>query len=69
MKGKTKKNSPEIVFRNGKPSAVILDIEEYRQMLERLEDIEDLKMLNEMRGKPLRFKKLSRFLDEVDRGV
>lgn len=33
MKGKVKKKTPEIVLREGKPSAVILDIDEYRQML------------------------------------
>jgi PHD/YefM family antitoxin component YafN of YafNO toxin-antitoxin module len=39
MKSKTQKKAPEIVFRGGKPAAVILDIEEYRGMLERLEDM------------------------------
>ncbi len=39
MKGKSKKRAPEIVFREGKPSAVILDIDDYREMLERLEDL------------------------------
>lgn len=29
----------------GEPTAVILDIGEYQEMLERLEDMEDLKML------------------------
>lgn len=62
MKGKTKRKSPEIVIRDSKPVAVILDIGEYQEMLERLEDSEDLKMLQEMRAKPLRFKKLDEFL-------
>jgi PHD/YefM family antitoxin component YafN of YafNO toxin-antitoxin module len=53
MKAKSKRKSPEIVLRGGKPAAVILDIDEYRSMLERLEDAEDLKMLKEMRSKPL----------------
>ena len=44
---------------NGEPSAVILDIEEYKDMLERLEDAEDLKTLEDMRKKPLKFKKLA----------
>ena len=38
MKGKMKRKAPEIVLKEGKPSAVILDIDEYRQMLERLEE-------------------------------
>ena len=37
MKAKSKRKSPEIVLRGGKPAAVILDIDEYRSMLERLE--------------------------------
>jgi hypothetical protein len=47
------------------PAAVILDIEEYRDLLKRLEDAEDLKMLNAMRGKPLRFRKFDDFLKET----
>ena len=69
MKGKTKRKAPEIVFREGKPSAVILDIDEYREMLERLEDLEDLNMLKEMRKRPLKFKKLEEFLEEYHPSV
>jgi PHD/YefM family antitoxin component YafN of YafNO toxin-antitoxin module len=69
MKGKAKKKAPEIVLRGGKPSAVILDIEEYREMLERLEDLEDLNMLKEMRKRPLKFRKLEDFLKEYQPGV
>jgi len=43
MAKKQKKKNPEIVLREGKPAAVILDIDEYRGMLERLEEVEDLK--------------------------
>ncbi len=69
MKGKAKKKAPEIILRNGKPSAVILDIEDYREMLERLEDLEDLEMLKEMRKRPLKFKKLEDFLKEYHPSV
>jgi PHD/YefM family antitoxin component YafN of YafNO toxin-antitoxin module len=64
MKGKAKKKYPEIVLKEGKPSAVILDIDEYREMLERLEDLEDLNMLKEMRKRPVKFRKLEDFLRE-----
>ena len=37
MKTKSKRKIPQIVLRGGKPAAVILDIDEYRSMLERLE--------------------------------
>jgi PHD/YefM family antitoxin component YafN of YafNO toxin-antitoxin module len=69
MKSKTKRKAPEIILREGKPSAVILDIDEYRNMLERLEDLEDLNRLKEMRKRPLKFRKLEDFLREYHPGV
>ena len=69
MKSKVKRKSPEIVLREGKPSAVILDIDEYRRMLERLEDLEDLNTLREMRRSPLKFRKIEDFLKEYRSGV
>ena len=45
---KRSRKSPEIVLQDGKPTAVILDIDEYQEILERLEDTEDLKTLEEM---------------------
>lgn len=67
--GKTKKSPPEIVIKDGKPSAVIIDIDEYQEMLERLEDAEDLKMLERMRKKPQKFRKLEDFLRGRERVV
>lgn len=64
MARKRKRKEPEIVFREGKPTAVILDIEEYQEMLERLEDVKDLKILEDMRKKPLNFRSLEDFLKE-----
>jgi hypothetical protein len=61
MAAKAKEKEPEIILRGGKPAAVILEIEEYQEILARLEDIEDLKMLSELRKKPLKFKKLEDF--------
>jgi PHD/YefM family antitoxin component YafN of YafNO toxin-antitoxin module len=58
------KHKPEIVLRNGKPSAVIIDVDEYREMLERLEDAEDLRELEEMRKRPLTFTRLEDLLQE-----
>ena len=69
MRRKRKKKPPELVLRGGKPAAVILDIDEYREMLERLEDMEDLKMLEGMREKPLKFRALDDFLKEYSPGV
>lgn len=64
MNIKAKRKPPEIIVRNSEAVAVILDIDEYRDILQRLEDAEDLKMLQEMRAKPLRFKRLDDFLKE-----
>jgi PHD/YefM family antitoxin component YafN of YafNO toxin-antitoxin module len=54
-----RKSAAQIVLRDGKPAAVILDIREYQHMLELLEDIEDLMTLKRMRKKSLEFRKLS----------
>jgi hypothetical protein len=64
MNTKAKRKEPEIIFRGGKPAAVIIDIDEYQEMLERPEDAEDLKKLTEIRQKPLKFKRLEDFLAE-----
>ncbi len=63
------KRSLEIVLRDGRPTAVILDIGAYQKMLERLEDMEDLAMLEEMRKKPLEFRRIEDFLAEYQPGV
>lgn len=68
MKSGAEKKTPEFVYRDGKPVAVILDINEYRELLERLEDMEDLKLLEEMRKKPLHFRELDEFLRECQSG-
>lgn len=60
---------PQIVLRDGKPAAVILDIDEYQELLERLEDLEDLQALQKMRKRPLKFRKLEDFLKEYSPGV
>jgi len=56
---------PEIVVRKGKPDAVILKMDDYEELLERLEDAEDLRWLKAARSKPLRFRSLDAFLAEV----
>lgn len=49
----------EFVYRDGKPAAVILDIAEYEELLERAEDLDDLRALKRMREHPLRFRSLT----------
>ena len=64
-----KAKSQEIIVRDGKPVAVILDIDEYQEILERLEDAEDLRTLQEVRKQPLHFRKLDEFLKEYVPGA
>lgn len=66
---RNEKRPPEIVLRDGRPAAVILDIDEYQDMLERLEDLDDLEMLKKIKSTPLKFKRLDDFLTEYHPGV
>lgn len=63
-KRKIKSPAPSIVYEHGKPAAVILSIQAYRDMLEQLEDNHDIKLLRQMRKRPLKFKALEDFLKE-----
>ncbi len=69
MRTKVKRKNPEIILRDGKPAAVILDLVKYQELLERLEDVEDLKILERMRKKPFKFRKLKDFLKEYQPSV
>ena len=62
MADRASRRSPKLVQSDGKPTAVIWDIDEYQEMLERLEDIVDLRMLEEIRKRPLAFRELDSFL-------
>jgi len=66
---RAKRKSPDIILKDGKPTQVILDIQEYREMLERLEDMADLAVLEQIRKRPLQFNKLDDFLNEYTPGV
>ena len=52
---------PEIIVRNGKPFAIILDIHRYEELLERLEDAEDLAELKRIRKGVTRFRRIEDF--------
>ena len=69
MGDRAKKRPLQVIVENGQPSAVILDIEEYKEMLERLEDLDDLESLRQMRECTLEFRKLEEFLEEYSAGV
>jgi hypothetical protein len=44
-----KKRKPQLVVEDGEATGVILDIGEYEELLERLEEADDLEALQEMR--------------------
>ena len=60
----TKTKHPDIIYRKGKPAAVILDIDEYQELLEQIEDADDLAYLKELRGKKMDFVSLTDLLSE-----
>ncbi|MGD9728037.1 MAG: type II toxin-antitoxin system prevent-host-death family antitoxin [Nitrospiraceae bacterium] len=66
---KAKRKSPEVIVQDGKPTAVIIPIDEYRAMLERLEDASDLKAPATMRKRSLKFTRLEDFLREHTQSV
>jgi PHD/YefM family antitoxin component YafN of YafNO toxin-antitoxin module len=55
---------PELVTRNGKPTAVILPIKQYEALLMRAEDAADARWLKARRKKPMNFRTLDEFLAE-----
>jgi prevent-host-death family protein len=63
------KTKPQLIMKNGKPNAVIIDIEDYRKMLERLEDKEDLDDLVKIRSGIQSFRKFEDFLTEQNNNV
>ena len=69
MRRKNKKDGPAVVVRDGKPAAVILDIDEYRALLERAEDAEDLAEREALKHRALKYKTLDEVIEELDGGV
>lgn len=64
MMSKGKRETPEIIVRDGKLVAVIFGIERYLELQELAEDVESLRMLKRMRARPLRFRRLEDFLSD-----
>ncbi len=63
------KVKPQVIMKNGKPNAVIIDIKDYQKMLEHLEDKEDLADLALLRRGSLHFRKFDDFLAEHNNAV
>jgi len=55
---------PQFVIKEGKPTAVILSIRDYEELLQRVEDAEDLAELRRLRKMTLKFRPFGEFLKE-----
>jgi PHD/YefM family antitoxin component YafN of YafNO toxin-antitoxin module len=64
IKNKQKK-SREIIYRNNKPVSVIIDIDEYEKLLERLEDIEDVEFIKNIKVESLEFRNFDAVLEKL----
>jgi PHD/YefM family antitoxin component YafN of YafNO toxin-antitoxin module len=53
---------PQIIVRNGKPRAVILDIKKYERLLEIIENKEDLAELRRIKKSKTSFRELKEYL-------
>ena len=63
------KVKPQLVMKNGKPDAVIINIKDYRELLGRLEDKDDIADLERIRKGGLQVRKFSDFLMENDNAL
>ena len=59
---------PEIVYKNGKPSKVIIGIKEYQALLEAIEDREALDWLRQSRKESRSYRPLDEVLSEIGSG-
>ena len=59
------KRKPEFIIKNGKPSAVIIGIDDYKKFLQLAEDKDDLKELENLRKEPQDFIKWEDLLKEL----
>ena len=74
MKTKTPKKKsalrrPEIIVRNGKPTAVIIPIADYEALLRKLEDEEDLRIVKELREHPSKYRSFEDYMAERESRV
>ena len=60
-------SEPEIVTRKGKPVSVIIPLKDYKELLERVEDSDDVAWLKRARRKPLHYRPLEDYLAERKR--
>jgi hypothetical protein len=67
MKVPTKLREPQLIYSGSVPKAVILDIAEYRKMLELLEDLHDIREVEKRRKRGQHFRPFDEYLAEQAR--
>jgi hypothetical protein len=60
---------PEMIYKSGKPTAVILPLADYKELLERAEDAADLQWLKKTRLQGVSYRPFSDYLKENKRRV
>ncbi len=63
------KVKPQVIMKDGRPSAVIIEINDYRELLEKLEDKEDLADLKKIRMGGMQVRKFKDYLAERDNAL
>jgi hypothetical protein len=63
------KSKPQVVMKDGIPSALIIDINDYRELLEKLEDKKDLADLEKIRMSGTHIRKFEDYLTEHDNAL
>ena len=64
-----KAKEPEMIYKSGKPTAVILPLAQYEELLERVEDIADLEWLQKTRRQGVSYRPFTDYLKEHKRRV
>ena len=64
-----KLREPEMIYKSGKPTAVILPLADYEELLERVEDAADLQYLRKVRSEGTKYRPFSEYLKEGKRRV
>lgn len=64
---RARKRPLRLIVEDGEPSAVVVPIDEYQEMIERLEDAEDVAELARLRKEPLTFRTLDEYLADSTR--
>lgn len=58
-------DGPQVLYKNGKPRAVVLDIRDYTKLLELVADKEDLAELQQIKKTKLSFRDFQEYLKDA----